>query len=336
MKKLIVICCLFSGLLATISCQNKHTKDAGEIKNTPQEVVYTCPMHPQIKKDAPGQCPICGMNLVKMEKASKEDEENHLHNSSLPEGHAPFFLSAARSQMIGVKLDTVLKKSLFLKITAAGRLAFDPDLYSAQGEYIEAFKQVEGVKNSTLLEVQQSAQRMLEAAKMRLKILGLADKQIAELEKIDAISDSSLLLSNKGQEAWVYADIYEMDLPHVHEGLSAEINAPFLRGTMLYGKVISVDRVINPATRTAKARILISKARGILRPESFVEVAISAPLGEQITIPFDAIMDTGNQAWAFIADGKGNYTPRLLEIKFRAGAEVAIASGVSEGELIVA
>jgi Cu(I)/Ag(I) efflux system membrane fusion protein len=49
---------LYTGILT--SCSNKSdAKEAG--------VYYTCPMHPDIKKDAPGQCPICGMDLVKKE-----------------------------------------------------------------------------------------------------------------------------------------------------------------------------------------------------------------------------------------------------------------------------
>jgi hypothetical protein len=39
---------------------------------TPMADTYTCPMHPQIVKNAPGKCPICGMNLVKKESAAPE------------------------------------------------------------------------------------------------------------------------------------------------------------------------------------------------------------------------------------------------------------------------
>jgi hypothetical protein len=39
---------------------------------TPMADTYTCPMHPQIVRNAPGKCPICGMNLVKKESAAPE------------------------------------------------------------------------------------------------------------------------------------------------------------------------------------------------------------------------------------------------------------------------
>jgi membrane fusion protein, copper/silver efflux system len=47
---------MVSGLFT--NCDKKEAgKEAG--------VIYTCPMHPDVKKDAPGQCPVCGMDLVK-------------------------------------------------------------------------------------------------------------------------------------------------------------------------------------------------------------------------------------------------------------------------------
>ncbi|MBI4404575.1 MAG: efflux RND transporter periplasmic adaptor subunit, partial [Deltaproteobacteria bacterium] len=215
----------------------------------------------------------------------------------------------------------------------AGRLAFDPELYAAQNEYIEAIKQVESVKNSPLADVKQSAERMLDSAKLRLKILGLSDSQIKNLAAQD-FNDARLLLKTGGS-AWVYAEIFEMDLPLVRSGLSAEITARFLGGQVVAGKVVSIDRIINPATRTAKARILVSDVRSLLRPESYVDVNILAPLGEQITVPFDALFDTGKQAWVFVADEQGKFEPRLVTLKFHVGSEVALASGVKEGEKIV-
>lgn len=41
-------------------------------------VIYTCPMHPQIKRDKPGSCPICGMTLVP-EKGGDSDEEEEAY-----------------------------------------------------------------------------------------------------------------------------------------------------------------------------------------------------------------------------------------------------------------
>jgi Cu(I)/Ag(I) efflux system membrane fusion protein len=322
-----------SSISTSTSTDNKHAKE-----------VWTCSMHPHVKQDHPGQCPICGMNLVKnLVKINNEKQIKTVTNKqsmglSLPEGHAVFQLSQTRQQMIGVKYGEVKKKILFKSIEATGRVAFDPELYTAQNEYLEALQQRHRVQSSPLADVQHSAQRMVESAKLRLKILGLSDEQISGL-KTSELSGSNLLIPKLGENIWVYAEVYDMDLPNVQPGLKAKISGGSLGSTVLMGEVASIDRVLNPTTRTAKARIQIPNAKAMLRPEAYVEAVILSPLGEQVTIPFDAILDTGKQAWVFVVkegtDGSGQFEPRLITIKFRAEDEVAIASGLTAGEKIV-
>ncbi len=253
---------------------------------------------------------------------------------TMPVGHAEIQLSPMGEQLIGVKTGTVEKTPLYKDIEAPGRLAFDPELYTAQTEYSEALQQLERVKNSPLPDVIHSAKHMLQSAKLRLKILGLSDQQIASLQA-GGEGEANLLLTKPGQKVWIYADIFQMDLPYIHSGQTADITAGFLGGTTLKGKIVSVDSVINPTTQTAKARILVSEGSSFLRPESYVNVTIHAPLGEQVTVPFDAVLDTGKQSWVFIASPSGKITPRLVRVKFYAGDYVAIANGLGGGEKIV-
>lgn len=307
-------------------------------KASAQETRWTCPMHPQIRRDGPGFCPICGMNLVRAETISAEssgDSGEHRHEP--PEGHAPVRLPEARRQMIGVKYGTVRKEPLFKSIEASGRVAFDPELYTAQNDYIEAMKQLGRVQRSPLADVRHSAERMVESAKLRLKILGLSDKQIAAIRESGS-SGSNLLLPKPGENLWIYAEVHEMDLASVQPGLDATITGSALGGKALSGKVVSVDRVINPATRTAKVRVSVSedaRERALLRPESYVDVTIRSPLGTQVAVPFDALMDTGKEAWVFVAEKEGEITPRRVTVKFHADDWVAIASGLKGGERIV-
>lgn len=298
---------------------------------------WTCAMHPQIRQDHPGQCPICGMNLIKVEESDSLDKKTtdpFSQEDSRPDHHNPFHLSSERSQMIGVKVGVVESKPVFKDILAAGRLAFDPELYTAQNEYVEALRQYERVKDSPLDDIRHSAQRMVKSSRLRLKVLGLSDQQIASIGTSEN-TGANYLIHREGQPVWIYAEIYEMDLPFVHPGQSAEISAGFLAGKSLNGKVISVDRVINPNTRTAKARIQINEGTSLLRPESYVDVLIKAPLGRQVVVPFDAIFDTGRQSWVFVVDDQNNYYPKKVNIKFYANDAVAISAGLSGGERIV-
>lgn len=319
-----------------ISCSpkedSKNKSNVAKDEHVHTEEVWTCPMHPQIRQDKPGKCPICHMDLVKMGEEVVEDD--HKNMGHLPEGHASFKLSEARQQLIGVKTGLVEKKPLFKKIDASGKIAFDPELYTAQAEYIEAIKQKERVKNSPIEEVKHSSDRMVESAQLRLKVLGLSDEHIRKLGR-SGVAGSSLLIPKSGENIWVYAEVFEMDLPLIRTGHETIVSGSVLGNKTLEGKVVSVDRVINSETRTAKVRILIQDTKINLRPESYLDVTILSPLGEQVVVPFDAILDTGKEAWVFVVKDQGQFEPRLITILERAGDEVAISSGVTPGEKIV-
>lgn len=335
LKSMTLIPFVFISVFLLSCTKGKETKnqEVATHKHEKAEVIWTCPMHPQIKRDGPGKCPICGMDLVKVDALTQTQDQYEAHQ---PEDHAVFQLSNNRIQMIGVKYGTVEKKELFKSIEAAGRVAFDPELYTAQNEYVEAVRQLIRVKDAPIAEVKKSAQRMVESAKLRLKILGLSDSQITKLKATESsTSGSNLLISSPGENVWIYADVFEMDLPSIEPGQEVKVSGGSLEGKELFGKVVSVDRVINPATRTAKVRVSIPNARAQLRPEAFVDTTILSPLGEQIVVPYDAILDSGKEAWVFVVKEDGHFEPRTIVIKHYAGEDVAISSGVKPGERIV-
>ena len=236
--------------------------------------------------------------------------------------------------MIGVKIGKVERKKLFKSVSAPGRIAFDPELYTAQSEYLEALKQWRRVKDSPISDVRENTNQMIRSSKIRLKILGLSDNQIQGLARRGSQSEG-LLVSGKGQENWIYADVFEVDLPYIKKGHSAQITANFLQGKILPGKVISVDQVINPNTRTAKVRIQLLKSDSSIRPESYVNVKILSPAGEHTAVPLEAILDTGKQAFVFVKKSEGKFEPRIVRVILETEHDVAIASGVMPGEEIV-
>ena len=313
------------------SSLNQQT--AGEsAANSPvhADEIWICPMHPQIREHHPGTCPICGMNLV---KAEPEATDGAAAQPLAPEGHAAFTLSEPRAQMIGVKLGSVVKKPVFKTIDAAGRIAFDPDLYAAESEYIAALRQQEQIRGSTVDEARHAADRMVDSSKAKLRLMGLAEQQITALAGLRAPRLG--LLPNQGDPLWVYAEIFEIDLPLVKAGMNATISGDALGKKNVPGKVITVDNILNPATRTAKARIRMLDPKIHLRPESYVDVSLAVPLGERLTVPADAVLDTGKEAWVFVSRDTGVFEPRRISIAERAGDEVVIDQGVNEGEKIV-
>ena len=296
---------------------------------------YICPMHPQIHSDRPGSCSICGMDLVlEMDGEGEEDHDHRGEEGDTVGERGSVRLSTGKRQMIGIVTASVEKKKLFKSIRLPGRVAFDPELYTAQSEYLNALKQWRKVRKSPSPSVVENTRQMIQSSKIRLKVLGLSEGQIQELKR-KGTQTEGLLVSGRGQDNWIYADVFEMDLPWIKKGLKAEVSGGVLQGKVLEGEVVSVDQVINPHTRTAKVRIRLVGERVSLRPESYVEVSILSPLGDQVAVPREAVMDTGRDVFVFVKKEKGRFVPRKISILMETDQYAAVAKGVSPGEEVV-
>ena len=126
-----------------------------------------------------------------------------------------------------------------------------------------------------------------------------------------------------------------MDLSGIEKGQSVKISANYLEGRVIPGLVTSTDQVVDPETRTAKVRIKINNSPVNIRAESYVNVSIYVPLGEHLSVPLDAIVDTGKETFVFVKKDDDTLEPREVTVKLKAGEKVAIAKGLEEGEEIV-
>lgn len=303
---------------------------------------YYCPMHPSYTSPRPGDCPICNMKLVLRE----EPAEGHAHEpasavkGSQPaaqsaEGYAAVLLSPQKQQLIGVRTGEAQKRRMVKVIRTVGRIAYDPELYQTEQEYLQALSALERARQGAVTpEMVQQAERLLEAARTRLRIQGLGEELIAEIEKAGE-ADKSLLLAGPSGRAWLYAPVYEFELPHLKIGQTIRVESPMIPGKSLEGKIRSVDPVLDPITRTARVRAVMTDPERILRPEMYVDALLEVDLGDLLAVPEEALFDTGTRRILFVDRGEGLFEPRDVTAGARAEGYVEIQEGVAEGERVV-
>ncbi len=78
-------------------------------------------------------------------------------------------------------------------------------------------------------------------------------------------------------QVWVLADAYESDLGRVKLGTPASLTLQAFPNKEFPGKVIFIDPIMDPKTRTAKVRLAFPNPTGELRPEMFGEVTLRTP-----------------------------------------------------------
>ena len=274
---------------------------------------YTCPMHPFVHEEKPGACPICQMKLVPVYKEGQNPPQPPFDKG----GSGGISISTERQQLIGVRMGPVEKKMVRKEIRTVGRVAFDPELAIAQREFIEIAKNVPSLKS---------------AATQRLKLLWMSDMESEELAK-KSRPQTNLYLPEEGESVWVYAPLYEYEIPYVKAGDKATLTGVSL-AKELEGTVRAIDRVIDPMTRSARARIEVPNAGGKIKPQSYLNTSIQVDLGEQLTIPKPAVIDTGTRQIVFVVHDGKNFEAREVKLGPEAGEDRVILEGLSEGETV--
>ncbi len=86
-------------------------------------------------------------------------------------------------------------------------------------------------------------------------------------------------------QVWVLADAYESELSRLRLGMGATLQLQAFPDRLFKGKVIFIDPILDPKTRTAKVRLAFRNPTGELRPEMFGEVTLQTPKRQGLTHP---------------------------------------------------
>lgn len=238
---------------------------------------------------------------------------------------------------------------------------YSQELLSSEQEYLSALKAVKDMPKTTSGVVQESARSVLEATKRRLELWDITEEQIARLEQAGQPEKTMTLRSSAngivlekmviaGQKimpgdslmvvadlssVWADADIHESDIEFVKTGIDVEISVPSIPGKVFKGKISFISPVLDPETRTAKARLEIPNQDLILKPGMLADAVISRDLGEKLSVPENAIMRSGLHTTAFRDGGDGKLIPVEVKTGLHAESFYEVLDGLNEGDKVV-
>lgn len=317
--------------LVPIESEESHeqaVEEAQEQGGERKPLFYRHPMNPKVTSPEPKQDEM-GMDYVPV-----YEEEVKTEGRPEKSDRAAISLSPEKQQLIGVRAAPVVRRDLETLLRASGRVAYDPDLYNAIVEYREALKSKEKVKDSPWPDVQERSEALINSSVLRLRQMGLAQDQIDRLGGA-AENPTNLLLSEKGGSVWVYAQIYEYEAGTVKAGQMMEVVSSASPDRSLRGRVVAVDSILDPQTRTLRVRGEIRNSGDLLRPEMYVDVIIHVNLGRKLAVPAEAVLDSGTRKIVFVETGPGKYDPREIKVGRKAEDHYEVSSGLKEGEKVV-
>ena len=238
---------------------------------------------------------------------------------------------------------------------------YSPQLFSTQRELIIARKSKEVLGGSPFEEVASGANSLYEATRQRLKLWDISDAQIREIEKkgvptraLTIVSPVSGFVVTKnvfaGQRItpetelytvadlssiWVLADVYEYEVPMVKVGQGAIMRLAYNPGKRFQGKVSYIYPDLDKTTRTLKVRLDFPNPGFDLKPDMYANVEIHVDHGSGLSVPREAVLDSGMEQIVFVALPDGYFEPREVELGAQVGERFIVLGGLKAGDQVV-
>ena len=239
---------------------------------------------------------------------------------------------------------------------------YSPDLVASQQEYLLALNSLEILQKSPFEDIRRGAKDMVTTSRERLQFLDMPLHQIRELEKNRKIKkylhmhspfdgividigiregeyvtpDKELYSLADLSKVWIYADIYESELPWVHEGDPVEMKLAGIPGKTFVGTLAYIFPFAEARTRSIRVRLEFNNPDLLLKPDMFADVMIKAQQQlKAVTIPEEAIVRSGQREQGFIVRDSGKFEPREVRPGLSSDGMVQILNGLKAGEEVV-
>lgn len=364
---------ILSGLFL-FSSDDNQTEEEHNHSEAQADSVWTCSMHPQIRQDDPGDCPICGMDLI-----PASSMEDNIDPNTIKMGKTARKLAQVETLVVG-------NQETSSTLSFSGRLQINQDntqslsanfnarierlFVNEDGEQVQKGQviaelyapEIQVLKEELELAKRQENQLLLKSierkianyelsvsdiesiANGRLKLRSpstgvVTDLQVKQGDNLKA--DQNLMRIADLSTLWAIVDVYESDLEKLNVGDELKIQTPNYKDTS--GKVTFISPVLDDQSRSAKARVVIKNPDRKLKPGVFItaqlENATSKTTSDPtLMVPKSAVLWTGKRSVVYQQLENENgvfFKMKEVEIGSSSSDFVEVISGLNDGDEIV-
>jgi len=301
--------------------QDPHAGHDHEVTTENGEEVWTCSMHPSVREDSPGSCPICGMDLI---RASSEQRDTDDYSMVMTE---------ASMQLANIQTTPVIRERPKRELHLPGRVEIDerrisyvtahfegriqdveinftgapiregevmatiysPELVSAQRELLEAVKVKDrnpglyesAVRKFKLWEfTDEQIQNIVDRGEVmrNMEILSPVDGFVMKRNVVDEqhVMEGTVIYEVANLDhLWVTFDAYEEDMGWLRDGSEIKFRSRSNPGSSYTASIDFIDPSFNPQKRTIRVRANVENADHSLRPEMIVRGVVQSEMDEE-------------------------------------------------------
>ena len=238
---------------------------------------------------------------------------------------------------------------------------YSPDMLASQRELLLAAKAKTIMRDSALPSGFDQSESLLQATRRRLELWDLSEAQIDQVLKtgepiknitlyspmtgyitdrkafpqLKVMPDTDLYTIVDLSHVWIMADVFEYEAPNIRLGETARVSIQAIPGRVFNARIDFIQPQVDPMTRTLKVRLNMDNPGVLLKPDMYADVELLVNIPSKLTVPAEAVLNSGDHKTVFIDRGNGYLEPRQVKTGEREGDRIQILSGLSGGERVV-